>query len=372
MTAEPTEELIERWLAAGVVSEQTAADLRAFEAERAAAAAPAVGAASRRRGCGGLPRGGAGGDRRAGDRVRAIRGPERRADRGARDRRRSGCSPRRWFPAEQARRWRRTRSRARVCCCCRSAGPWCCRSWARGANQRLGWLLVSGGAVLLGGLMGLLVGSRLAAVVAAIGLVAMPLALVMSGGDERAVFDDVLGDFGVGRLGVGCGCADGRCGRCRCGQRGTVGPPRLADARNRLLDDIGRVGRAGPGDVDDRRGEGRAGVRLCAAGRRAAGHRSGVVAARPRLAAGGGRRAAGSRMECVGRPHGSRGGAGARGGCPCAERVAVPAARAAHPAPLDAAGVGGGGLVGGDGDGGRVRIRGATAGQRWAARGRSR
>ena len=47
MTAEPTEELIERWLAAGVVSEQTAAGLRAFEAERAAAAAPAVGAASR-------------------------------------------------------------------------------------------------------------------------------------------------------------------------------------------------------------------------------------------------------------------------------------------------------------------------------------
>ena len=47
MTAEPTEELIERWLAAGVVSEETAADLRAYEAERAAAAAPAVGAASR-------------------------------------------------------------------------------------------------------------------------------------------------------------------------------------------------------------------------------------------------------------------------------------------------------------------------------------
>ncbi len=197
MTAEPTEELIKRWLAAGVVSEQTAADLRAFEAERAAAALPAVG---------GAPPGAS----RVAD-VGAYLGAAlvvtaalviafaRFADQSAAQiavlgivgaalllaavvSRRAGLA----VPSDAL-------AGASVLLL-----PIC---WAvvlselgEGADRRLGWLLVSGGAVLLGGLMGLLVGSRLAVVVAALGLVAMPLALVMSGNDERAVFDDVLGD----------------------------------------------------------------------------------------------------------------------------------------------------------------------------------
>ena len=197
MTSEPTEELIERWLAAGVVSKETAADLRAFEAERAAAALPAVG---------GAPPGAS----RVAD-VGAYLGAAlvvtaalviafaRFADQSAAQiavlgivgaalllaavvSRRAGLA----VPSDAL-------AGASVLLL-----PIC---WAvvlselgEGADRRLGWLLVSGGAVLLGGLLGLLVGSRLAAVVAAIGLVAMPLALVMSGSDDRALFADPPGD----------------------------------------------------------------------------------------------------------------------------------------------------------------------------------
>ena len=185
MTAEPTEELIERWLAAGVVSEETAAGLRAFEAERAAAALPAVGAASRVADVGAYLG--------AALVVTAalVIAFARFADQSGAQIAVLGIVGAALLAAAVVSR----RAGAAVASDALAGAsvlllPIC---WAvvlselgEGGDQRLGWLLVSGGAVLLGGLMGLLVGSRLAAVVAAIGLVAMPLALVMSGNDERA------------------------------------------------------------------------------------------------------------------------------------------------------------------------------------------
>ena len=136
MAAEPTEELIERWLAAGVVSEETAAGLRAFEAERAAAAPPAVGGASRVADVGAYLG--------AALVVTAalVIAFARFADQSGAQIAVLGIVGAAALAAavvlaERGWRWRRTRSRARVCCCCRSAGLWCCRSWARGAIS--GW-----------------------------------------------------------------------------------------------------------------------------------------------------------------------------------------------------------------------------------------
>ncbi len=193
MTAEPIEELLERWLAADVVSEETAADLRAFEAERAAAALPAVGGASRVADVGAYLG--------AALVVTAalVIAFARFADQSAAQILVLGIVGAAASAAAVVSR----RSGLAVASDALAGAsvlllPIC---WAvvlselgEGGDQRLGWLLISGGAVLIGGLTGLLVGSRLAAVVAVIGLVAMPLALVMSGNDERAVFDDVLGD----------------------------------------------------------------------------------------------------------------------------------------------------------------------------------
>ena len=193
MTAEPTEELIERWLAAGVVSEQTAADLRAFEAERAAAALPAVGAASRVADVGAYL-----GAALVVSAALVIAFARFADQSGAQIAVLGIVGAAALAAAVVSRRAGLAVASDALAGASVLLLPIC---WAvvlselgEGGDQRLGWLLVSGGAVLLGGLLGLLVGSRLAAVVAAIGLVAMPLALVMSGNDERAVFDDVLGD----------------------------------------------------------------------------------------------------------------------------------------------------------------------------------